>query len=1501
MASASSAILGKMLDRLFASLVNGPGLNCRPHSSRQRIDLSALSRLRDVAPEELLRELLGESRRVRATGRAQRPKRMPFDPRRRKSPRMAEEQDPAGTDPAIELSEEERRIAREWSDQSSLLSKLRAIAEDARTYEQDTGVHVLNIGFPLLSMPPGGNAGRGFLSRRITAPIAFIPVTLEVKSGSTVAVEIGCKGDGVDLVRPNIALLAWLEQQTGKRTPELFDDKEAENPWREIQELVGHVARSLGLEIPGEFAGGEALSREFALVPAPRSDDEQAAGRILPAAVLGLFPMANEGLLRDTQAMVAGESLEGPVRSFLDVDVSLAAAPEERPDALAGGNAARSTRRFAEERLVAPADPCQARAALMARTTAGLVIHGPPGTGKSQTITNIIGDHLARGQRVLMVCDKRTALDVVAHRLEHLGFGPLLALVHDPQRDQRDLYRKIRETLEALPENRTRSTAARELDKVDAELQALHHDLSGYFAALMASPPAGPAGDAAPSFHDLMGEWLALPDAAYAPHPAALGDAPWDAAGTHERLLRELLERALSARYPGNPWVGAAALPLRDYLAQPAQQVRALLEPCVEAARQAQIAVDAVIPALGEGDLAAQGELRLEIAERLEALAALDQPGILRRWSGATAGQLGKATKVMDAQSGFAEALRSGPKLDGELWLAVKGSPPTIGTITASIGKLNEYLEIARKWYAFLPLAAKRPAREVLTPLGLSLNAANAERARTFLTALRARLALQDLCRELAGEGEGGALPDDEALDAALRAHAQSIALLSSLRGADRQALAAVVHGVLADPATVPAIVTALRQAAARAQALRQLEDAMAGTHVFTPGFLQKFSVDIRVHPDVAPARLEALVSALPTLEHILRIRDALMELPAPLRAPMEGLLQKSVEADAGVAALKKSLLAAEIARRLRGEAALQSMDGQRLKSTFDRYRMLEDAKRTLSRDAALHHWVSRQKGRLLAGTLSRVSPLGADLRRRLLLRGERAMRLRQVIDVGADIPDGDPLFDMCPVWMASPETVAQIFPRQPLFDVVIFDEASQCRLEEALPVLTRGKRIVVAGDPKQLPPTRFFESAITASQDDDIDGDQGLFEKQQGEIEDLLTAALNLSIENAYLDVHYRSRNSDLIAFSNAQFYHHRLQAIPGHPKNATRFCPLTLYRAAGVYEDNQNPSEAELVTKIVRDLLKRAEPPSIGIACFNLKQRDLIVEALDELATQDADFAGRLAAARTRRGAGSFEGLFVKNLENVQGDERDHIIISTTYGPTPEGRFFQRFGPLGRAGGGRRLNVLVTRAREEVHLVTSIPPEFYRALPPVPEGQTPGGAYLLYSYLQFAEMLTAAYARESQAADDRPVPAAGALPVIPPQVTVHPRRNSLPSRFAEALAENLATAHNVGSQVHWGNDGFCIDLALAHPHRPDDVTIGILCDANRYLNAPDAVEWDLFRQGIHESQGWTLHRLWTPQFFRDPPAASEAILQEVRRHLASETPQDAIGVVPTQAPQPE
>jgi hypothetical protein len=328
-------------------------------------------------------------------------------------------------------------------------------------------------------------------------------------------------------------------------------------------------------------------------------------------------------------------------------------------------------------------------------------------------------------------------------------------------------------------------------------------------------------------------------------------------------------------------------------------------------------------------------------------------------------------------------------------------------------------------------------------------------------------------------------------------------------------------------------------------------------------------------------------------------------------------------------------------------------------------------------------------------------------------------------------------------------------------------------------------------------------------------------------------------------------------------------LQPIPGHPSRRSTTPPLRLYQINGQYIERQNEIEAQKVAEITRELLLGDEPPSIGIACFNISQRDLILEKLDELAAEDAKFTKALEKAWTRQGKGSFEGLFVKNLENVQGDERDHMIISTTYGPDAAGKFYRRFGPLGRAGGGRRLNVLVTRARDQVHIVTSIPESEYRRLPAIPPGQQPGGPWLLFSYLAFAESLGETYAKRA---------AEHEAPMHDPELTVHPTR--YPSDFCKALGESLVEQHRTGSDVFWGNDGFCVDLAIQSPKHNSDITIGVMCDTTRFEAAADPVEWEIFRTGILQSQNWQLHRVWTPHFFRDRQGTVEGIVQRAAEY---------------------
>ena len=224
MPAADNRILKKLLDRLFASLINGPSLNCRPHSSRQRVDLVQLGKLRDATPEAILKALLGSDREVKLAAKVPAP-RGGTNSRGRFG--VEDEEDDA------KLSPEERAARQAFRDQQSVFGKLRAIAEDSRTYENDTGVHVLQIGFPLLSLPPG-TAGKFGMTRRILAPLAFVSLAITIKAGPTPSISMECRNDGADLVVPNVALLAWLEGQTGQPVGDLFEDDIGDKPWAEI-------------------------------------------------------------------------------------------------------------------------------------------------------------------------------------------------------------------------------------------------------------------------------------------------------------------------------------------------------------------------------------------------------------------------------------------------------------------------------------------------------------------------------------------------------------------------------------------------------------------------------------------------------------------------------------------------------------------------------------------------------------------------------------------------------------------------------------------------------------------------------------------------------------------------------------------------------------------------------------------------------------------------------------------------------------------------------------------------------------------------------------------------------------------------------------------------------------------------------------------------------------------------------------------------------------------
>jgi len=344
--------------------------------------------------------------------------------------------------------------------------------------------------------------------------------------------------------------------------------------------------------------------------------------------------------------------------------------------------------------------------------------------------------------------------------------------------------------------------------------------------------------------------------------------------------------------------------------------------------------------------------------------------------------------------------------------------------------------------------------------------------------------------------------------------------------------------------------------------------------------------------------------------------------------------------------------------------------------------------------------------------------------RRELEHEFNKTMRFRSIRDlVGGD--SGLVLRDLKPVWLMSPLSVSDALPLTNLFDVVIFDEASQVTLEEAVPAIFRGQQVIVVGDEMQLPPTSFFASRATEDEErlllEDATGQAVEYDLSSNSF--LNHAARNLPA--TMLGWHYRSRSESLISFSNAAFYQGRLLTVPEVSLPPAEISAIAVttpdegfgnvasllerpvsfhFLEKGVYEQRRNTAEADYIAQLVRGLLTEDAGASIGIIAFSEAQQGEIEEALQVLAREDEEFRGLLEAAWERELDGQFVGLLVKNLENIQGDERDIIILSVCYGHGPNGKMLMNFGPINQNGGERRLNVAFSRAKKHMALVTSI-----------------------------------------------------------------------------------------------------------------------------------------------------------------------------------------------------
>lgn len=537
--------------------------------------------------------------------------------------------------------------------------------------------------------------------------------------------------------------------------------------------------------------------------------------------------------------------------------------------------------------------------------------------------------------------------------------------------------------------------------------------------------------------------------------------------------------------------------------------------------------------------------------------------------------------------------------------------------------------------------------------------------------------------------------------------------------------------------------------------------------------------------------------------------------------APLAFAIEQRVPASQLTAVIERAVLGTYADVVIESERArLGSLRSDQLDSVLDEFRRLDSALVAHAASAVVSSCNARRP----------MTTLGAaGIIQREATKQRRHMPVRELLQQAGEVAQA-----LKPCFMMSPLTVSQFLPSTMSFDTVIFDEASQVRPSDAINCIYRGSHLIVAGDDKQLPPTSFFERVGVSGDDDEWDEDQ--FD----DFESVLSLCKGSGgMRELPLRWHYRSQHEGLITYSNYAFYApggHPLVTFPGAIQESPELGVALFHVPEGVYRrggGRDNPVEAQQVAERVFEWARRGlrEPEAavtVGVVAFSEAQATAIEAAIEAGRQGSPELDDFFSSDR-------LDGFFVKNLENVQGDERDVMIFSIGYGRDEVGRFTLNFGPLNRSGGQRRLNVAITRARRRVEIVSSVSAGDFPA-----ELSSPGVQHL-HRYLDFAERGPAALALE-----------------------IGESNLDAESPFEEAVLSVLRSwGYDAVPQV--GVSGYRVDIGVRHPTRPGRFAIGIECDGAMYHSSKVARDRDRLRQEVLERLGWRIHRIWGTSWYRD------------------------------------
>ena len=1102
---------------------------------------------------------------------------------------------------------------------------------------------------------------------------------------------------------------------------------------------------------------------------------------------------------------------------------------------------------------VITADPTQTQAILQGRAGESYIIQGPPGTGKSQTITNLIADFAARGKSILFVCEKRAALDVVYHRLKQNGLDELCCYIHDSQGDKRAFIKNLKSTYEDFSKNKLNLKEI--IENRAALLQILNEQLlllQQFHKNNISNPQ-----EAGIQVRHLIDRIIEL-KAFIIPAPAKQEETfphynNWLQFGeTIKQLSAALKETGAEESFAEHPlsklndviFISENPLTLLESLVQHARNlltdIHTLIKDCNISARHC--------------ETLQQLKNLVQDAVLLEPLAAYDNLQLADPTNNLAKEFDGKVSRYKQLKQQHEQASEAASKWKNKfseqdtvnaIAIAGKNEKSFFGFLNKEWRGLKKNLQAA---YDFSKHQVRPSYSSILQQLKAEYDSGNA--IRTTKEQIQEEYHIDNIDIVYTGIELLRNKKDDKEIDYLL---------------AQKNA-SAVVNRLSKSNNTLHQLEVKLQQC---------LND-----------YNTKNLSTIQDELDSIAANAEGLQDLLPALKQF-------SLLPDHVKKFISGMPLTPAQSEAAMA--HKTLR--QIYQQNKNFASIDAQVIEKsVKLIEQNYRKLLKMNAELIRAAIRQQFISHME--ISNTAVSQLDSAQKQFKKnynegRKILENEfgKSMRYKSIRELSAK-ESGLVLKDIKPVWLMSPLSVSDSLPlNTSFFDVVIFDEASQITLEEGIPALYRSPQTIIVGDDKQMPPSDFFTAKTEDPDDLEMFNDEAGDELLSTDADSLLAQGVR-KLNSTMLSWHYRSHYETLISYSNHAFYEAGLLTIPDKtihhtekniievtkPEDAVNFAGCLYDRSisfhfhvSSIYEKRNNQDEANYIACLVRELLKRKVKESIGIVAFSQEQQQTIEDALTALAQTDNEFELLLEEAYTRTEDDQFTGLIIKNLENIQGDERDIIIMSVCYGFDSRKKMLMNFGPINKKGGEKRLNVIFSRAKKHMAIVSSIKSHNIT-------NEYNEGANYFKRFLQYAENVSCGNMQMAGSILD-------GLVIKKQGAETEPASTIVSVQIKKKLEQQ---GYSVAEQV--GQSGFKCSLAVKLNETDKEYTLAILIDDNRHYMNGNLVEQYYQRPAILESFGWRYIHVFAKDWLQQPEKVIEQIIRRIKEIPFTEKAEEII-----------